>query len=293
MLIIIIIVVVAAIALMILAQWKSTSTTRDNFQLSNVSEKFSLEAHKSVKESKTPPLIEIGELNAVCPYCGVELKKKPGRKTKCRDCENFIYVRTRPIDQKKILIREDQIEQIEEQWAIANGTYEEYCRVKDESRRRWESARYVLKQRFSKDPSENDVQWYLFNEDLIIHAKQKDWGLYRNTRMQMAFHLEKEGRFNDALTTLLEVCYLDLNGPNNLGGMNDPELLKEYPPWDVNLAFTAPAIVDKITKLVKQLNISIDDVQRIFSEVAESTKKSIKTPVIIESAWKELKKQIL
>ncbi len=247
---------------------------------------------KPPEEERIPPLLEIGELNAVCPYCGVELKKKPGRKTKCRDCGNFIYVRTRPIDQNKILIREDQIEQIEEQWAIANGNYDEYCRDKEEAQRRLESARNVLKQRFGKDPSEGDVQWYMFNEDLIIHAGQINWGLYSNTRMAMAFHLEKEGRFKHALQILLEVCYLDLNGPNNMGGITDSELLKEFPQWDVSLAFTAPAILNKIIKLAEQLNISKDDVQRIFSEVAERTRKSIKTPVPVESAWNSLQKEI-
>mgnify|MGYP001579576138 CR=1 FL=1 len=34
-------------------------------------------------------------------------------------------------------------------------------------------------------------------------------------------------KLKDALQTYLEVCYLDLNGVNNTGGMRDPELLKE------------------------------------------------------------------
>ena len=29
-----------------------------------------------------------------------------------------------------------------------------------------------------------------------------------------------------------EVCYLDLNGPNNMAGVTDAQLLKRFPPWD-------------------------------------------------------------
>ena len=50
-----------------------------------------------------------------CPYCGYALAKFPQRKTKCKYCGNYIYVRTRPSDKQKILVKEENIEVIEEQ----------------------------------------------------------------------------------------------------------------------------------------------------------------------------------
>lgn len=56
---------------------------------------------------------KIGIETANCPYCGIDLPKFPQRKTKCKNCDNFIYVRTRPSDKKKILLTEDEINRIE------------------------------------------------------------------------------------------------------------------------------------------------------------------------------------
>lgn len=68
----------------------------------------------------------IGVTEAVCPYCDHVLEKMPGRKKKCPACTKDIYVRTRPQDKVKILVREDQLLLVEEQWSIANGTHPQF-----------------------------------------------------------------------------------------------------------------------------------------------------------------------
>jgi len=76
--------------------------------------------------SATPPSEEpsqftaIGNIDAICPYCGNRLEKKPGRKKKCPHCGNFIHVRTRPLDNQKVLVTEKQMEAINEQWGIVH-----------------------------------------------------------------------------------------------------------------------------------------------------------------------------
>ena len=74
---------------------------------------------------KQATLKEIGVAEPICPYCGNVLEKMPGRKKKCPNCSNYVFVRTRPLDGKKVLIREDQKEEMEEQWVIKHETYEE------------------------------------------------------------------------------------------------------------------------------------------------------------------------
>ena len=50
-------------------------------------------------------LIEIDVEKQECPYCHKKLSKVLKRKTKCEFCGKSIYVRTRPKDMKKILIK--------------------------------------------------------------------------------------------------------------------------------------------------------------------------------------------
>jgi len=75
-------------------------------------------------------LTKIGIDQPICPYCSYKFQEMPKSKKKCPNCNNYIHSRTRPIDNKKVLIRENQIEEIEIQWAIKNNNLEEYYAAK-------------------------------------------------------------------------------------------------------------------------------------------------------------------
>ena len=100
-------------------------------------------------------LPEIGESDPVCPYCSGLIEQMPAKKKKCPHCGNFIYVRTRPKDQVKILVTDKQVEIIEEQWSIVNGTHKEYLARKQKI----EAERSRLAEIFGQAPSDNDVKW--------------------------------------------------------------------------------------------------------------------------------------
>ena len=55
--------------------------------------------------------------SAVCPYCKVQLAKRPQRKKKCPSCGNFIFVRTLPTTREKVLATEAEARRIDEEWA--------------------------------------------------------------------------------------------------------------------------------------------------------------------------------
>lgn len=70
---------------------------------------------------KNQKFAAIGNVEPICPYCNYRFDKMPQSKKKCPNCNNFVRSRTRPLDNKKVLIKESQIEEIEAQWAIKNG----------------------------------------------------------------------------------------------------------------------------------------------------------------------------
>jgi hypothetical protein len=232
--------------------------------------------------SSQPKLDKIGNVEAKCPHCNNSLTKKPAAKTKCRSCGNYIYVRTRPIDQEKVLVTEAQAEEIEEQWSIVNGTHGEYLA----SKQAFENEKATLGARFGKEPSKSDVEWSLLNKQLLEHAQNRDWGLYRNARFEMAEILRKESRFEDALATYLEICYLDLNGPRNLGGYS------QAPPFSPQTAFLAPGIVGRAADIIERLNYDIEQVKQICQRVAEMSYSSLKLPVSPENAWLKLRREL-
>ena len=230
------------------------------------------------------------ERKAECPYCHKALSKIPGAKTKCPHCGEFIFVRTRPKDNARVVVTKAEADKIDEEWTIVAGTHDIFVAEKEEFAKQKE----ILRKRFGgKEPSDNDVRWGLLNRQLIKHIKNSDWGLYRNARFQMAEILRGEMKFKDALKTYLEVCYLDLNGVRNVGGMNDPEILKEFPPFDPKeSAFLALGVIDLIKRIVLKLNLSKDEVKQIFIEHNSRSEKSLRLPISTEQAWSLLDKEL-
>jgi len=54
---------------------------------------------------------------AQCPYCQQELPKKPQRKSKCKFCKQFIYVKSTPTNREKRLMTEDQAKAADAEWS--------------------------------------------------------------------------------------------------------------------------------------------------------------------------------
>jgi hypothetical protein len=65
---------------------------------------------------KTVPITAIGNTDPICPYCNYKFDKMPQKKKKCPNCNNFIRSRKRPFDNKKVLLKEDQLNELGAQW---------------------------------------------------------------------------------------------------------------------------------------------------------------------------------
>lgn len=239
------------------------------------------------KSKPAPVLPDIGNTDPICPYCGHQLDKMPGRKKKCPACAQHILVRTRPSDRKKILIREDQALHIEEQWAIANGTHDQFLAA----RKAYQTERNRLRAKFGREPSENDIKWAQLNNELLEHAKGFQWGLYRNARLSMGDILKNEERYLNAIDTYLEVCYLDVNGPNNCG-TRDPQILRVFPPFNPKDGMLAPGVVGYIEDILERQELSKNDARARFLEIATKTQHSLNLPVAPDKAWIKLAREL-
>ena len=157
-----------------------------------------------------------------------------------------------------------------------------------------EKCRKRLAEKFGKSPSDMDVAWAYLHQEAIRHAKKRDWGLYRNTRLSMAAILEKDEKPAEALKYYLEVCYIDLNGPQNTGGIEEPELRASLNIQDFAIedAFLAPAVIDKILEIILGLKIDETQVYQAFMHVAARNDANLKLSVSPEEAWKKISDQI-
>ncbi len=111
------------------------------------------------------------ERKAECPNCHKALSRIPGAKTKCQHCGKFMFVRTRPKDNTRVVVTKAEADKIDEEWSIVAGTHDIFVAEKEEFAKEKE----ILRKRFGgKEPSDNDVRWGLLNKQLIEHAKNGD-----------------------------------------------------------------------------------------------------------------------
>lgn len=228
---------------------------------------------------------------AECPSCHGALKKIPGAKTRCPHCGEYMFVRTR-VDGIRLVVDKDGADKIDEQWRIANGTQEAYLN----EQKRIEERRKLLRKKFGgKEPSKNDVEWSLLNDEIIYTAGKAQWGLYRNARHDMAEILLKEKKYKEALSMYLVVCYLDLNGASNTyldydeNGEPDLEL---YKPFDLETQFLAPGIIARIHKVIKAGGFDKKDVKELFFNSNTREHQAIQTPVAPQDCFNELETEI-
>lgn len=226
---------------------------------------------------------------AECPYCHKVLKKVPGSKTKCPHCSQFMYVRTRSKDNARVVVTGEEAEKIKEEWSIVNDCHDEYLKEK----KRYSDTKEKLSKRFGQEASDSDVKWNLLQEDFMKNAVDENWGFYRNTLLEMGDHVKKRGKLEHALRSYLELCFIDINGPNNLGGIPREYRSERDIPFDPKMGFLAPGIIDYINILSKKLNQNLDDLKEIFLKAAQRHYDSLKLyPITPQDAWPKLEKEL-
>lgn len=217
----------------------------------------------------------------LCPYCGTAFDRPPQRKTKCKSCSNFVLVRTRPSDRKRVLVTSEQAAALEQEWS---QNYE-YSRVIRTDRPGFDAEKAALTQKFGGIPKDTDVIWSILNKERLLHASENKWGLYRNNTLDMSDVLRVEGRLKDAVRFYLEVCYLDLNGPDNVGPISDPALRARYPRFSSRLAGLASGVVHLLASTRAKASMSDDALRSLFFMHAAEIGATLDLPVSPEDAW--------
>jgi hypothetical protein len=72
--------------------------------------------NRFVIDSTPPTLLAIGSTECNCPYCMTPLEKFPARATKCKQCGKKYFSRKRPFDEQQVVLREDELPALEEEW---------------------------------------------------------------------------------------------------------------------------------------------------------------------------------
>lgn len=227
----------------------------------------------------------IGNANPICPYCGHKFERMPARKKECPDCKKTFFVRTRPLDNKKVLLTGDQTIEAERQVKIRHGQFDK------RQQKAYNNIRQEVKTRLGRDPTNYEIMTAFLTEECGYFASRNDWGFYTNVLSEQAKLSENVGDLKGALVFYLSICYLDLNGQNNLGGLGgrpSPGIKR----FDPNSGFLAPGNIQMALEISEKLGMSRDDTKKLFFEFNSKIHKVIHTPLSVNKAWEIIEEQI-
>ena len=115
--------------------------------------------------------------------------------------------------------------------------------------------------------SYRDKIWSYLNQRGTNHFSERNFGLYRNCRLNMAQFLKEEKKTKDALAMLAEVVFYDLSGATN---NYDPQFLEIYAngffPYENSIATIAVGVISAIVDCQKELGYSDEELQTVLIE---------------------------
>lgn len=200
-----------------------------------------------------------------------------------------MFVRTRPRDGTRVVVTKAGADLVDEEWAIANGTHGALLAKRKEIEIETEALR---KEFPGVEPTEHEVEWRILDRELNDHAKNDDWGLYRNTLFARGELLRRELRSEQALVLYLEVCYLDLNGPRNLGGLRNSKLWRECMPFHPGDGFLAPGITKRTRRLADALQLDESALGTLFVEHNIRVREKMRLPLSPSDCWPVLRRSL-
>lgn len=221
----------------------------------------------------------------VCPYCGVKLLIIPTRKTSCKSCGNYIFVKYTPTNKQKILVTEKQKNEIELQWEQHFKEQENNELMKDPD---FILAKKELGVTFKQNALMGDVKWRVYEERKQKYIIDNCWGLYRNNKLDQAKLLIEEKRYSQALSLLFEVCFLDINDASNNSKIINSNKFENY--FNASTGSYTLSIVSMVEETILKLGYaSLEEVKDIFITSNENLMELIPNiPINREVAWEKL-----
>ena len=120
---------------------------------------------------------------AKCPYCNGVLTSIPKAKTKCKNCYNYFYIRTRLHDKAKVIVTEKERNEID----LINSVFLRGII----SEKEFMKAKKIYKDQINLD---KDIIWRLFNEKITSVSKKNELGALADIYSAMAEFAHGEGK---------------------------------------------------------------------------------------------------
>ena len=226
-----------------------------------------------------------------CPSCESVLKRIPAAKTKCPNCNQFMFVRTDPRSKSRRIVNESELEEIEEAWSLRNGTWDEREQAKQER----SAARISLRIALGREPSDLELDMDNLRHERSESLTFRQMGDVRNSYLTEGQILQKAGEFRAAAIALITVVLLDGNGSMNalevyeVDDSGNEMRTASGTGFDMRGVMYLPFLAKEISKCIGKGNVSEADLLREASQM--NLEKELNCVVPLAEVWASFKAQ--
>ena len=126
--------------------------------------------------------------------------------------------------------------------------------------------------------------------------KEGNFALLRSARLSMALLMEEEVEQDDellrkTLATHLDLCYIDLNGPQN-STTRERELTNEAP-FDPSHGVLIPSIVNITNDYIERLELTRDETKSLFHKHISRHLSGLNPPLSLDDGWNKLEPNLI
>lgn len=126
--------------------------------------------------------------------------------------------------------------------------------------------------------------------------KEGNFALFRSARLSMALLLEEEVETDEellrkTLATHLELCYIDLNGPQS-STTRERELNNEAS-FDPSHGVLVPSIVNITNVYIERLDLTRAEIKSLFYKHTGRPLSGLNMPLSVDDGWNELEPNLI
>jgi len=130
-------------------------------------------------------------VEAVCPSCSAVLRKRPQRKSRCKACGNFIFVKTLLDTRERVLVTEEQARSIEAAWTVH---YQRRAAEQAVQRYGLSLEEFRAQRAAQPDRTDRDLIWSMFNQSVQDLMRAGDLAGLKSRYYEMALFCAEEDR---------------------------------------------------------------------------------------------------
>jgi hypothetical protein len=220
-----------------------------------------------------------------------ERRREPrDRHQKYLSCKKPFF-KSRPGDRREL--RMTQAEDIEHERAIKRELEE----LPEAERERFERIRTAQREKHGKETPEqlhsalHTIRRNVYERQGLDGIKEGNFARFRNARLGIALLLEEEAekdgeKLRKALATHLEVCYIDLNGPQ-YSTTRERERSNEAP-FEPHQSLLTSGIVDVTNAYIERLGLTRAETEALFHKHNSRHLSGLTMPLSIDEGWNQL-----